>query len=102
MQRVPSESLSQAVRFINAAASSKPCSKASVLASAELEWGGRAEAQNGLWAVPGLAQEMKARFATTSLANSLTPVHGIPLFPGLRPLLEARKCSKHSSLITEP
>lgn len=79
MQGVPPESLNQAVRFINAAASSKPCS---VLASPEMEWGGCAEAQSGLWPVPGLAQGARARFATTSLANSLTPVHSILLFPG--------------------
>lgn len=102
MQRVSSESLNQGVRFINTAASSKPCSKTNVLTSAELEWRGHVEAQRGLWAVLGLAQEMRARFATTSLANSLTPVHGMPLFPGLKPLLEARKCCKESSLTTEP
>lgn len=59
------------------------------------------EQEREICLVPGIAQEARTRFVITSLADRLTVVHGITLFPGLRPLLETSKCCKNYSLITK-
>lgn len=94
MQWMPLQHLNQAVRFINTAAHSKPCSKTSVLASAELGW--------ECWGTEGpLACPWSCTRDESQIYHQPFSVHGIPLFSGLRPLLEARRCSKDCRLITE-
>lgn len=94
MQWMPLQHLNQAVRFINTAAHSKPCSKTSVLASAELGW--ECRGTEGPLACPWSCTRDESQ-----IYHQPFSVHGIPLFSGLRPLLEARRCSKDCRLITE-